>query len=95
MLQTEYSFETELEVRGAEEREAGILLGIEQGKREGIRKGRLAGKREGIRRGRMEGRMEGIYAKAIETARNCLALNISIETIAKITGFSQEEILKL
>ena len=31
MLQAEYSFETELAVRGAEEREAGILLGMQKG----------------------------------------------------------------
>ena len=36
MLQTEYRFETELAVRGAEEREAGILLGMQQGRIEGI-----------------------------------------------------------
>ena len=33
--------------------------------------------------------------KAIETAKNCLTLNINIETISKITGLTQEEIAKL
>ena len=35
MLQTEYRFETELAVRGAEEREAGILLGMQKGMQQG------------------------------------------------------------
>ena len=39
MLQTEYSLETELAVRGAEEREAGILLGIQQGMQKGMQRG--------------------------------------------------------
>jgi len=36
MLQREYSFERELEVRGLEEREKGILIGLEEGREEGI-----------------------------------------------------------
>ena len=39
MLQTEYSLETELAVRGAEEREAGILLGMQQGMQKGMQRG--------------------------------------------------------
>ena len=39
MLQTEYNFATELAVRTAEEREAGILLGMQRGRMEGIREG--------------------------------------------------------
>jgi len=37
MLQREYSFEKELEVRGLEEREAGILIGLERGREEEIK----------------------------------------------------------
>jgi hypothetical protein len=36
MLQTEYDFATELAVRAAEEREAGILLGMQKGMQKGI-----------------------------------------------------------
>ena len=39
MLQAEYSFETELAVRGAEEREAGILLGMQKGIQKGMQQG--------------------------------------------------------
>jgi len=40
----------------------------------------------------IEGRAEGDYTKAFETVRNCLSLNIPIETIVKITGLTKEEI---
>ena len=46
----------------------------------------------GIEKGREEGREEGSHAKAVETARNCLALNMPIDIIAKITALSKEEI---
>jgi len=38
---------------------------------------------------------QGAYNTKLETARNCLALNMPIETISKITGLMPEEILKL
>ena len=53
------------------------------------------GIREGREEGREEGRLEGAYTKALETARNCLSLNLPVETIAKITGLSIEEIERL
>ena len=41
--------------------------------------------------GKSKGRLEG----KIDTVKNALALNLDIETIAKITGLSKEEIEKL
>jgi len=38
---------------------------------------------------------KGSHAKAIETARNCLALNMIIGTITQITGLGEEEITSL
>ena len=52
-------------------------------------------KKEGEKKGITQGRAEGAYTKAFETARNCLSLNLPIETIAKITGLSIEEIERL
>ena len=42
-----------------------------------------------------DARMEGIYTKAIETAKNLLTMNLSIEQIAQATGLSVEEVAKL
>ena len=48
--------------------------------------------RDNFRRGKKEGIIEGIsqgaHEKAIETAKNLLTMNISIENIAKATGLS-------
>ena len=38
---------------------------------------------------------KGAYAKAIETARNCLNLKMPVETIAQVTGLKKEEIDKV
>ncbi|MDD5836504.1 MAG: hypothetical protein PUD34_04795 [bacterium] len=46
---------------------------------------------DGKSKGRLEGKLEG----KIEDVKNALALDLDIETIAKITGLSKEEIEKL
>ncbi|RUM75934.1 MAG: hypothetical protein DSZ11_01275, partial [Sulfurovum sp.] len=51
--------------------------------------------KEGHKRGKIEGKIEGEKLKSIEIAKASLAQNISIETIALITGLSKEEIEKL
>jgi predicted transposase/invertase (TIGR01784 family) len=50
---------------------------------------------DGIEQGREEGREEGEKKKAIEIARNLLALNVDIKIISKSSGLSVEEIKKL
>ena len=87
MLQTEYSLETELAVRGAEEREAGILLGMQRGMKRGIQKG--------IERGMQQGIQKGLYNAKIETAKKLIPMGLSYESIAQATGLSMEEVLKL
>ena len=54
----------------------------------------LAEKR-GRELGLAEGRSEGSYNKSIEIAKNMLSMSIDIETIAKATGLSVEEISKI
>ena len=83
MLQAEYSFEKELQVRAAEEREIGMMLGIERGRLEGIERGRL----EGIER--------GSYETKIETASLMKQANCDVSFIMKMTGLSKEVIEKL
>lgn len=60
-----------------------------------IKKAKKEGEKKGIAQGITQGRAEGAYTKAFETARNCLSLNLPVETIAKITGLSIEEIERL
>ena len=42
-----------------------------------------------------EGVSQGAKEKAIETAKNLLSMNLSIENISKATGLSEEEIKNL
>ena len=53
--------------------------------------GKSKGEEIGKKKGRLEGKLEG----KIEDVKNALALDLDIETIAKITGLSKEEIEKL
>ena len=91
MLQTEYSLETELAVRGAEEREAGILLGMQRGMKQGMQQGI----QKGIERGMQQGIQKGLYNAKIETAKKLIPMGLSYESIAQATGLSMEEVLKL
>ena len=45
-----------------------------------------------IQKAMKEGEKKGIAQGRFETARNCLSLNLPVETIAKITGLTKEEI---
>ena len=83
MLQAEYSFETEPAVRGAEEREAGILLGMQQGLQKGIQQGIQKGMQQGIQK-------EKLGIAQIMKSENC-----PISLIIKATGLSQKEIEQL
>ena len=51
-----------------------------------------AGVEKGRKEGRQEGLIEGIRTKAIETARNFLAMGLSLEQVSKGTGLSIAEI---
>ena len=49
----------------------------------------------GEKAGEERGISKGAYQKAIETARNALTMNLSVEQVAILTGLSVEEIEKL
>ena len=46
-------------------------------------------------KGRAEGRAEGERAKAIEIAKQLLAMHLPMESITKATGLSEEELATL
>lgn len=46
-------------------------------------------------KGREEGREEGAQQKALETARNALAMNLTAEQVAQITGLPLEQVQDL
>ena len=76
MLLAEYSYEEDIAVQRAEEREIAFAEGIKQG----------------IEQGRSEGIEQGSYSKAIESARILKQLNCDTAMIIQVTGLSKEEI---
>jgi predicted transposase/invertase (TIGR01784 family) len=71
-----------------EGREEGMEKGIELGMEKGMEKGREEGREEGIELGMEKGEKK----KAIEAARNFLAMGLSVEQVAKGTGLSIPEV---
>ena len=71
---------------------AGVKEGRAEGLAEGEAKGRAEGLAEGEAKGRAEGLAEGAKKQAIETARNAKALGLPVETIAQLSGLSEDEI---
>ena len=69
------------QIRGAR------ILGREDGLAEGKKLGLAEGKELGLAEGEMKAKLD--------TARKMLEMGIDMETISKVTGFSEEEILKL
>ena len=66
-----------------------------KGRAEGLAKGRAEGREEGLAEGRAEGRLEGEHAKAMDTALRMKADGLPLETIAKYTGLTIEQISSL
>ena len=50
---------------------------------------------EAERNGIVKGIAQGAHDKAVESARNALAMNLSPEQVAQITGLSLDEVLAL
>ena len=79
ILMTEYDYATDMAVLKEEAYEDGLFVGRE----------------EGISIGLATGREEGAYQKALETARNLLAMGLEPEQVAQGTGLSLEVIQQL
>ena len=83
MLLAEYDYDTDIAVQRREAFDDGFSAGDERGRNEGI----SIGLSQGI--------TQGAHQKAVETARNALTMNLSVEQVAILTGLSVEEIEKL
>ena len=62
-----------------------------EGRQEGLQEGRQEGRLEGLQEGRQEGRQEGIYG----VVENALREKMPVETIARLTGLSLDEINRI
>ena len=83
MLLAEYDYDTDIAVQ----RKEAFDDGLSQGRNEGISIGEKLGEERGI--------SIGLSQAKIETAKNALTMNLSIEQVATLTGLSVEEIEKL
>ena len=72
----------------------GLEKGLAEGRAEGLEKGRAEGLEKGRGEGLEKGRAE-LEKERKEIARNLLTMNMDIKQIAKATGLTEEEILKL
>ena len=79
--------EEQAKIRAIEKAESDKATEIGFAEAKGIAKGLAEGKKEGL--------AEGEHKKAIETAKNMLLSNLSIELVSKCTGLSVEEIKRL
>ena len=60
-----------------------------------IRKGLAEGRERGLAEGRERGRAEGAHDKAVETARNALAMGLSYEQASQISSLPLDEVRAL
>ena len=61
----------------------------------GLEKGRNEGRKEGLEKGRKEGIEQGTFKERRKNAKAMKALGLPLETIAKVTGMSADDIAKL
>ena len=64
----------------------------EKGRAEGREEGRAEGRAEGLAEGLAKGQAEGEHTKAIEIAKQLLAMNLPLESITKATGLSEQDL---
>ena len=72
-----------------------IKNSVDTAKREGIAEGMEKGMKEGMEKGMKEGMEKGMNQKALEIAKNMLAMGLPSEQVAKATQLSLEIIKNL
>ena len=89
----QYLYESRMKLRSdiVSIQESSFNQGIEEGIEKGIKKGIKKGIEKGIEEGIEKGKKAGILA----TAKNLLNMGMSWQDVAKATGLSEEEIIKL
>ena len=97
--QNDMTSERDIRNQIAYARQEGRAEGREEGQQDGLKKGLAKGREEGRAEGRQEGIEEGIEKGmkqgVLTVARNLKASGIPIETIARTTGLSVEQIQAL
>ena len=74
--------------------ETGMAKGLEQGIQQGIEQGIQEGIRQGIEQGMHQGIEKGARQANLENAKKMMECNVDFETIFKVTGITEEELVK-
>lgn len=75
-----------------EDRAASLYNAEKRGLERGMQKGLEQGMQKGIQQGIQQGQQQGERTAKIETARNALAMGLTIDQIVQITGLNKEEL---
>jgi flagellar biosynthesis/type III secretory pathway protein FliH len=76
-------------------KDEGLAEGRAEGHSEGLAEGLAEGHSEGLAEGRVEGLAEGRADEQCEIARRMKAEGVDQSLINKVTGLTQEEVMKL
>ena len=70
-------------------------FGRQEGRQEGLQEGRQEGLQEGRQEGLQEGLQKGQHAQKLAFGASLLAEDMPVETVARLSGLSPEEVQKL
>ena len=76
-------------------RQEGMQEGRQEGRQEGMQEGRQEGRQEGMQKGIQKGMQKGASEAMHTLAQNMVAEGLSIETIMRVTGLSEQEVRAL
>ena len=74
--------------------ETGMAKGLEAGLEKGMKEGLEKGIQQGLQQGIQQGIEQGTKQANLENAKKMLECNIDFDTIYKVTGISEDELLK-
>ncbi|MEM1244048.1 MAG: Rpn family recombination-promoting nuclease/putative transposase [Pseudomonadota bacterium] len=76
-------------------KQEGLQLGKQEGLQLGKQEGLQLGKQEGLQLGKKEGLVLGMEKQSIAVAKKCIAMQLAMEQIMKISGLSRQKIIAL
>ena len=83
------------EVIKEEARLEGVKAGFQQGREKGLVQGLVQGREQGVQQGVQQGLEQGFEQGLLDVALRMLQNDMDIKTICKLTGMSEDKVLKL
>ena len=73
----------------------GVKAGFQQGREKGLVQGHEKGVQQGMQQGLEQGVQQGVQQGLLDVALRMLQNDMDIKTICKLTGMSEDKVLKL